>query len=69
MMSTLLRHGILATAERDEVERFIRDSRWSRRLIDRFVAGARLDDALAVAGRLAEQGLSTTLDRLVVTFP
>jgi proline dehydrogenase len=64
MMSTLLRNGILATAERDEVERFIRESRWSRRLVDRFVAGARLDEALAVAGRLTGQGLSTTLDRL-----
>ncbi len=64
MMSTLLRNGILATAERDEVERFIRDSRWSRALVARFVAGDRLDDALAVATRLTEQGLSTTLDRL-----
>jgi proline dehydrogenase len=64
MMSTVLRNAILSTAERDEVERFIRDSRWSRALVARFVAGDRLDDALAVAGRLAGQGLSTTLDRL-----
>ena len=64
MMTTMLRSGILATAERDEVERFIRDSRWSRALVARFVAGDRLDDALAVATRLAGQGLSTTLDRL-----
>jgi proline dehydrogenase len=64
MMTTMLRSGILATAERDEVERFIRDSRWSRALVARFVAGDRLEDALAVATRLAGQGLSTTLDRL-----
>ena len=64
MMTTMLRSGILATAERDEVERFIRDSRWSRALVARFVAGDRLDDALAVAVRLTGQGLSTTLDRL-----
>jgi proline dehydrogenase len=64
MMSTVLRNAILSTAERDEVERFIRDSRWSRALVARFVAGDRIDDALAVAGRLAGQGLSTTLDRL-----
>ncbi|MDF2760482.1 MAG: Proline dehydrogenase, partial [Thermomicrobiales bacterium] len=64
MMSTLLRNGILATAERDVVERFVRDSRWSRALVARFVAGDRLEDALAAATRLAGQGLTTTLDRL-----
>jgi hypothetical protein len=42
MMTTLLRNGILATAERDQVERFIRNSRWSRALVARFVAGDRL---------------------------
>jgi proline dehydrogenase len=64
MMTTVLRNGILATAERDEIERFIRDSRWSRALVSRFVAGDRLDDALTTANRLAVQGLTTTLDRL-----
>jgi proline dehydrogenase len=64
MMSTLLRNGILAAAERDEIERFVRDSRWSRALVDRFVAGDRLEDALAAATRLAGQGLTATLDRL-----
>ena len=64
MMTTFLRNGILATAERDEVERLIRESRWSRALVSRFVAGDRLDDALSVATSLAGQGLSTTLDRL-----
>jgi proline dehydrogenase len=64
MMSTLLRNGILVTAERDVVERFVRDSRWSRALVARFVAGDRLEDALGVAMRLAGQGLTATLDRL-----
>ena len=64
MMTTLLRNGILATAERDEVERFIRNSPWSRALVARFVAGDRLEDALLAANRLAAQGLTTTLDRL-----
>jgi proline dehydrogenase len=64
MMSTLLRNGILITAERDVVERFVRDSRWSRALVARFVAGDRLEDALGVAMRLAGQGLTATLDRL-----
>jgi proline dehydrogenase len=64
MMSTLLRKGILGAAERDEVERFIRNSPWSRALVARFVAGDRLEDALLAAKRLAAQGLTTTLDRL-----
>lgn len=64
MMTTWLRKGILATAERDEVERLIRDSPWSRALVARFVAGDRLEDALAAATKLAGQGLATTLDRL-----
>ena len=64
MMSTLLRSGILATAEGNVVERFVRDSRWSRALVARFVAGDRLADALAAATRLAGQGLMATLDRL-----
>ena len=64
MMTTLLRNGILAAAERDEIERIMRDSRWSRALVARFVAGDRLEDALAVATTLAGQGLTATLDRL-----
>jgi proline dehydrogenase len=60
----MLRNGILATADRHEVERFVRTSRWSRALVARFVAGDRLEDALLVASRLAAQGLTTTLDRL-----
>jgi proline dehydrogenase len=63
-MTTLLRNGILATAERDEIERFFRNSPWSRALVARFVAGDRLEDALMGANRLASQGLTTTLDRL-----
>src|SRR5215213_10334196 len=63
-MTTLLRNGILAAAERDEIERFVRNGPWSRTLVSRFVAGDRLEDAVAAADRLAAQGLTTTLDRL-----
>src|SRR5215213_659234 len=63
-MTTLLRNGILAAAERDEIERFVRNGPWSRTLVSRFVAGDRLEDALTSARRLAAQGLTTTLDRL-----
>jgi proline dehydrogenase len=64
MMTTWLRNGIIAAAGRDEVEQFVRESRWSRDLVARFVAGDGLDDALSAATRLAGQGLSVTLDRL-----
>lgn len=64
MMTTLLRNAILAAAARDEVEQFMRDSRWSRALVARFVAGDRLEDALAAATRLHGQDLAATLDRL-----
>ena len=59
MMTTMLRSGILATAERDHVERFIRHSSWSRTMVARFVAGDRLEDALVAANRLAAEGFST----------
>lgn len=63
-MSTLFRNGILAVAERDEVEHLVRNSPLSRRLAERFVAGDSLGDALSAARRLADGGLTTTLDRL-----
>ncbi len=63
-MSTLFRNGILAVAERDEVERLVRNGPLSRRLAERFVAGDSLGDALLAARRLADRGLTTTLDRL-----
>jgi proline dehydrogenase len=64
MLSTLFRSGILAVAERHEIERLVRNSRFSRRLAERFVAGDSLGEALRVARRLADQGLTSTLDRL-----
>ena len=64
MIASWLRSGILAVAGRDEVERFLRNSRLSRDLVNRFVAGDTVDTALVAAKRLAADGLTTTLDRL-----
>jgi proline dehydrogenase len=64
MMATLLRHGIQAVAGWDEIERLVRHGRFSRPLVDRFVAGESLDAALGAARALAGKGLTTTLDRL-----
>lgn len=64
MIVTLLRNGILAAAERDEIERFIRGGRFSRALVTRFVAGDSVGEALRVVNRLNANGLTTTLDQL-----
>ena len=64
MLTALFRRGILAAAEREEIERLVRKSSLSRSLIDRFVAGETLADALAAAVGLKAKGLTATLDRL-----
>jgi proline dehydrogenase len=64
MIASWLRSGILSVAGREEIERFLRDSRFSRDLVARFVAGDTVDTALVAAKRLAADGLKTTLDRL-----
>ena len=64
MIASWLRSGTLAVAGREEIERFVRDSRFSRALVTRFVAGDTVETALAAAKRLAADGLKTTLDRL-----
>jgi proline dehydrogenase len=64
MMTTWLRAGILAAADRNEIEQLVRDNRFSRALVNRFVAGETVSEALAAANGLAGQGLKTTLDQL-----
>jgi proline dehydrogenase len=64
MMTPLFRKSIQAVAEREEIERLIRDSSLMRPLVGRFVAGDTLADAIAVATDLQAKGLTTTLDRL-----
>ena len=63
-MERLYRNVALAVADRPLVQRIVRDGRISRRLVGRFIAGERLDDALAVGRTLAGQGMTVTLDQL-----
>lgn len=63
-MERLYRNVALAVAERALVQRIVRDGRLGRRLVGRFIAGERLEDALAAAGAIAGQGMTTTLDQL-----
>lgn len=60
----LLRHLILSTAGRPEVERFVRNSRLTRRVVRRFIAGETADSVLAVATELRARGFRVTLDLL-----
>lgn len=60
----LLRHLILSTSGRPSVERFVRNSRLTRRVVRRFIAGEIADEALLAAAELREQGFRVTLDLL-----
>ncbi|MDQ3778986.1 MAG: proline dehydrogenase, partial [Chloroflexota bacterium] len=63
-MQSLLRRPMLALAERETIERVVRQSRLVRGLVRRFVAGDTLDDALTVARQIAAMKMTTTLDLL-----
>ena len=63
-MQHLLRRPMLAVADSRPVEGLIRRSSFSQGLVRRFVAGERLDEALAAARGIAAQGMTTTLDQL-----
>ena len=60
----LLRGPMLALAAHPRVEGLVRKSGFSRGLVRRFIAGEDLDAALGAARRIADQGLTTTLDQL-----
>lgn len=60
----LFRSLILRVSAWKWVERFVRKSRVMRRVVQRFVAGDDLDQALEVAEALAKQGFCVTLDLL-----
>jgi len=63
-VAALLRHSLLWASRRRGVQRVVSQSPLTRRLVRRFVAGERLGDAVAVARRLADRGLSVTVDHL-----
>jgi proline dehydrogenase len=58
------RRPVLAIAERDAVERFTRSSAITRKLVNRFVAGETLDEALPKVQGLSRLGITATLDQL-----
>jgi proline dehydrogenase len=61
---SLLRSTFIGLSQNSRIRRFAEQSSLGRRMSSRFVAGFRIEDALAAAQNLAGQGLAVTLDSL-----
>ncbi|SNS35060.1 L-proline dehydrogenase [Geodermatophilus pulveris] len=55
---------LLGASRRPELRRLVTGTPATRRVVDRFVAGETLDEALAVVRSLAGEGIAVTLDHL-----
>ncbi|WNV76806.1 proline dehydrogenase family protein [Geodermatophilus sp. DSM 44513] len=55
---------LLGASRRPELRRLVTGTPATRRVVDRFVAGETLDEALAVVRSLTGQGIAVTLDHL-----
>ena len=60
----LMRQAVIAVADNPLVTKFFTGSNLARGLVDRFVAGESIDEAIAVCHDIAAQGLTITLDQL-----
>jgi proline dehydrogenase len=60
----LLRQALLAAAASDQIHGFVTSTRATRAIVDRFVAGENITDAVTVARSLRDVGLLVTLDYL-----
>ncbi len=60
----LSRKAILGVADIPQVKRLFENNSKARELVNRFVAGDTVEDAIAVALRFKEQGITVTLDLL-----
>lgn len=60
----LLSKALLAASRRPGLRRVVTGNPATRRVVDRFVAGESLDDALAAVRALAGDGVAVTLDHL-----
>jgi proline dehydrogenase len=64
VLSSVLRSTILAAARHDVVRRTVAGAPVSRGVVQRYIAGETVDDAVRAAGQLEADGLTVTLDRL-----
>ena len=60
----MLRSTLLYLSDQPQVFRFVRNNRLARTFARRFVAGERLEDALAAVRALNARGISASLDQL-----
>ena len=60
----ILRNLILLLSNRKWVERFVRNSRLTRKVVRRFIAGDTLEDAIRVSEELVGKGFPVALDLL-----
>jgi proline dehydrogenase len=60
----IMRQAVITVADNSLVSRFFKSSSLVRGLVDRFVAGETLDEALVVCHDLASRGMDLTLDQL-----
>ena len=60
----VLQKALLAASRRPGLRRVVTGNPATRRVVDRFVAGESLDDALAAVRALAADGVAVTLDHL-----
>lgn len=60
----MLSRALLWAAEKESVQRLVTEGRLTRPVVDRFIAGAELDDAIAAIQRLNGEGIGGILDLL-----
>ena len=60
----LMRQAVIAVADNPFVTRFFTGSSLARGLVDRFVAGETLDEAIVACHDIVAQGMTVTLDQL-----
>jgi proline dehydrogenase len=60
----LLRRALLAAAARDQMRELVSTTPAARAVVDRFIAGENIGDAVAVARQLCAAGLLVTVDHL-----
>lgn len=59
-----MRQAVIAVADNSVVTKFFTGSKLARGLVDRFVAGETLDEAIVACHGIAAQGMAITLDQL-----
>ena len=63
-LPVLMQKALLAASRRPGLRRAVTGNPATRKVVDRFVAGEALDDALAAVRALAADGIQVTLDHL-----